>query len=1675
MLRRDPGQSISFRDSSNRGSLFHAGGPVFLTALLTMMLVGTPRLAFGQNPAITVNPTSLTIEEEDADNTGTFTVQLATEPTGDVRVRISPGRSGDVSVDDTSLEFTSDNYNAPQTVTVTVAPDDDAITDDPVTLKLTASGANYGGVTRDLTVNITEDDERGVTVAPAVLEVEEGDSEKYEVNLDSEPSGPVTVRVEGATGDVRVSPPSLTFTTGNWDTKKEFTVSVVHDADAVDDPDVTLTHTVSGGDYDTGVTAADVTVMIMDDDTQALTVTPTELAIREGSSRDYRVRLATQPTDEVTVTVGGLSGDVDVDNATLTFTTGNWNRNQTVKVSVGEDDDALDDPDVTLTNTASGADYDTDVAVVNVTVKITDNDTPAIRVSPTSLTIPEESSRTYKISLATQPTREVTVTVAGFSGTDVSLDQGTHRFTNSDWSEKTVTVTAADDPDAMTDDTVTLTHSVSTTAAEYQDLEAADVRVNITENDSPSVTIDPTSLTIGEGGDGTYDVELGTQPTGDVTITVGGASGDVSVDKTTLTFTSLNYSDLQTVTVSVAEDDDAVTDPVVTLTHTVRGADYQDRGVTAPAVAVTIAEDDEAARGVNIGESSLTIPEGSTRTYTVVLGTEPSADVTVTVGGSTGDVSVDRSTRTLRFTDKNWNQDQTVEVHAARDDDAVVDDPVTLTHTVKGGDYADVTANDVVVTIEEGEDTGVVANPSELEIVVGKSTSYKLSLTSRPTERVTVTVSGAPQDESVTVSPDEFTLSPSSWKSGRTVTVRAKTDAGTTTVNLSHTVNGGDYDNEQGGEVTVEVKDSGSVGVAVNPTVLSVNEGSRETYTIVLTSEPTDTVTVAVGVAPEDSGVTVSPDEFTFTTSNWSRSRTITVRAAQDDNTADEEVTLSHTLTSADSNYNGASPSDVTVTVMDNDRPSVRVNPTSLRIDEGSSKTYTMVLSTEPAGSVTVSVAVGDGDVTISGSTLTNTDQNGKSGDLTFTDENWNAEQTVTVMAVDDTDSDDDEVTISHSAQGGGYGEVVVDSVMVTARDDDQPAVKVSPTTLVIPEGQSRDYTVVLATVPTETVTVTLGDASGDNVDVDPKTLVFSVGNWNQEQTVTVTANEDEDAADDDDVTISHSVSGGNYDRVRAPDVTVTIEENDLPSVTVNPTNLDIKEGESDTYRVALTTQPTQNVTVTIGGFSGDVTVDPPTLTFNSENWEQGEEVTVSVAEDGDALPDPSVTLTHTVRGGEYDGVVPDDVIVDIEETDIQSVEIDPTSLEIPEGESKTYTVVLTSQPTATVMVTVSGASGDVTVNKTRLTFTRTNWHQEQTVMVSAAEDDDAESDAAVTLDHRVRGGDYTPVSAASVTVTIAEKDSRGVKVTPTALQVPEDGDRTYRVELTSQPSGEVTVTVVVEGAGSITVSPSTWKFTTSNWDRPQTVTVSAAEDTEDPPVNESVTLMNTVSGGGFDDVPAASVAVTAIDNDAPGVAVSPTALAIDEGRSATYQVVLTQEPSGTVTIDVGGEDGDVSVSPDRITFSTSNYDRPRTVRVSARSDEDAQTDPSVTLTHTVTGGGYQGVTASAVTVMVNETDTKGVIVSPTEMTIPAGGSQAYTVALNSEPTADVMVTVKGATLEVTTDPSRLMFTADNWRQTQSVTVSVDEDFKVADEEAKVELTHDGERRRLPRCGRPRR
>ena len=61
-------------------------------------------------------------------------------------------------------------------------------------------------------------------------------------------------------------------------------------------------------------------VTVTDNDTPELVLSKSELAVTEGASASYTVKLATQPTGQVTVTVGGMTGtDLSVTENTLTF------------------------------------------------------------------------------------------------------------------------------------------------------------------------------------------------------------------------------------------------------------------------------------------------------------------------------------------------------------------------------------------------------------------------------------------------------------------------------------------------------------------------------------------------------------------------------------------------------------------------------------------------------------------------------------------------------------------------------------------------------------------------------------------------------------------------------------------------------------------------------------------------------------------------------------------------------------------------------------------------------------------------------------------------------------------------------------------------------------------------------------------------------------------------------------------------------------------------------------------------------------------------------------------------------------------------------------------------------------------------------------------------------------
>ena len=113
--------------------------------------------------------------------------------------------------------------------------------------------------------------------------------------------------------------------------------------------------------------------------------------------------------------------------------------------------------------------------------------------------------------------------------------------------------------------------------------------------EAATVTVEPTALTVAEGGAATYLVMLGSEPTGDVTITPV-PSAELLVQPTELTFTTADWGSAQTVTVSAVRDTDAVADPPGQVTHTVRGGGYDD---ATASVSVIIVEADVATLAVD--------------------------------------------------------------------------------------------------------------------------------------------------------------------------------------------------------------------------------------------------------------------------------------------------------------------------------------------------------------------------------------------------------------------------------------------------------------------------------------------------------------------------------------------------------------------------------------------------------------------------------------------------------------------------------------------------------------------------------------------------------------------------------------------------------------------------------------------------------------------------------------------------------------------------------------------------------------------------------------------------------------------------------------------------------------------------------------------------------------------
>ena len=145
-----------------------------------------------------------------------------------------------------------------------------------------------------------------------------------------------------------------------------------------------------------------------------------------------------------------------------------------------------------------------------------------------------------------------------------------------------------------------------------------------------------------------------------------------------------------------------------------------------------------------------------------------------------------------------------------------------------------------------------------------------------------------------------------------------------------------------------------------------------------------------------------------------------------------------------------------------------------------------------------------------------------------------------------------------------------------------------------------------------------------------------------------------------------------------------------------------------------------------------------------------------------------------------------------------------------------------------------------------------------------------------------------------------------------------------YTVQLSTQPSADVTVVITGASDTDLTVTPASLTFTASTWDQAQTVTVSSAEDPDS--TDDDVTLAHTATGGGYTNLSTVARVAVRVDDDEntavadepedPGAPGSPVIRVVRTNATPQVAIYSTTVPPTAPTMSSASSNGSRATTP---------------------------------------------------------------------------------------------------------------------------------------------------------------
>ena len=1165
------------------------------------------------------------------------------------------------------------------TATISVTTAGDQLVEGSETLRINLASPVGAALARTYaTGTITDDDAPSnldLVISPAPpLQVNEGASASYSVKLANQPTSAVTVTITGHdnTG-LTLDEASLEFTPSTWNDAQTVTVTAGQDDNASNE-EVTLTHTAQGGGFDSVTT--DLEVTITDDDMRQLMLSRSRLEIAEGQSGSYTVRLATEPSDPVTVSISGHAGtDLTVDTTTLKFTPSNWNEPQTVRVTApaAPDDDQVrvqdantQDPTMTLVHTAAGGDYEALEASLDVMVL-----TDLITISIAGAEGPEGSHLEFRVTLSRPSPGDIEVSWGSHpaeAGTkDFEFKSGRLHFEQGE-QEKLLRVLAYEDDDNDPNETF------------YMDIWNPDGAVlrNGSRVWSEQHRFDMPTTT------GHY-----------IDRAIGLITGDAPPPlELRIEVTQASVPEGARFRVTVRADAPNGYNRAIRVPLDYSNGTHESGDIDGPSgLWIHAGERDgntdiETYHDADADDETFTVSIGAVRPYEAVVGSPASVDLTVLDDGGSGnhrgtflEIGVDADA------DSAGVQGIVLENGGAKE--------VRVTATLKPATAGDVPTRftqDKTVSLSVGKASDTATEGVDYDAV----SDFNIVIPARK-DSGSATFTLTPTDDSL-VELDE-TISVDGVLSG--ISVR------------------------QG---SLRIRDDDSTQLSIDG--VTVAEGDTASFTVTLSKPHTSVVTVTAATADDTAE---SPADYTRTTQTLTFAPGDTSVSFDVETHDDADIEGSESFEVRLSNASGAIIVEGTATA------TITEGTTGLSVfdaqaAEGESLTFTINREgmTSEASSVKWSTAPNnDGDHPASGA-----DYDEVTSAQTVNFAAGDTRKTITVGTSDDAEDEPDETFMVVLSEPSGSGVLMHGTAIGTIVDNDDPpsnlGLVISESSLEIDEGDSATYTVKLQQRPSSTVTVTIAGHEDAGLTLSTASLEFAPSVWDDEQTVTVTAGQDDDTGDEA-ATLIHTAAEG--DDSVSVEIEVSVNDDDTPALRLAPSRLEVIKGESASYTVRLATRPDGPVTVAIAGHAdANLTLDAASLDFTPSDWNIGQRVTVSAA----ALTgtqDAAATLAHTASGANYGGVEASlDVTIFAER-----IRISIYDAEAPEGSNLEFRVTLSRPSNGNVSVSwgaipgVAKAGRDFEEISGVLRFLE--GEREKTIRVWAIKDDEDDPNETFTVD----------------------------------------------------------------------------------------------------------------------------------------------------------------------------------------------------------------------------------------------------------------------------------------------------------------------------------------------------